>query len=149
MKQAVYFDTSALVKRYDPAEAGAARVMARLNAAPVVLSSPLTAVEVVSAFRIKERQGVFSADEVELALAAFEAHAAVGYRWVAPQPATYLEARRLLLSYTLRAYDVMHLATALSIVRAAGLQPGQLEFWTADQDQAAAARAEGLEVVLV
>lgn len=149
MKQAVYFDTSALVKRYDPAEAGAARVMARLNAAPVVLSSPLTAVEVVSAFRIKERQGVFSADEVELALAAFEAQAALQYRWVAPQPSTYQEARRLILAYPLRAYDAMHLATALSVVKAAGLRPGQLEFWTGDQAQAAAAGAEGLATVLI
>ncbi|GIW31550.1 MAG: ribonuclease VapC [Meiothermus sp.] len=146
---ASYFDTSALVKRYDPWEAGAERVMARLEEALPVLSSTLTPVEVTSALRTKERSGVFTTAEVKLALAAFEAHAAVGYRWVAPQPATYLEARRLLLSYTLRAYDAMHLATALSIVRAAGLQPGQLEFWTADQDQAAAARAEGLEVVLV
>lgn len=144
-----YFDTSALVKRYDPNEAGAARIIAFLSRSPTVFTSTLTAVEVVSTFRIKERNQVFTAAEVGLALAAFEAHAAAQYHQVAPQPSTYLEAKRLILTYQLRAYDAMHLATALTIVQAASIAPEQLEFWTSDQDQGAAAAAEGLTVMLV
>ncbi|WP_018467044.1 type II toxin-antitoxin system VapC family toxin [Calidithermus timidus] len=146
---ACYVDTSALVKRYDPNEKGAAKVIALLSSPATVLTSTLTPIEVVSAFRIKERNGVFTAGEVQLALMAFEGHVSLEYKLVAPQPGTYLEAKRLLLSYALRAYDAMHLATALTIVQAAGIQPGQLEFWTADQAQAAAAAAEGFGVVLV
>ncbi|GIW26183.1 type II toxin-antitoxin system VapC family toxin [Meiothermus sp.] len=144
-----YFDTSALVKRYDPNEAGASQVMAFLDSGSTVFTSTLTALEVVSAFRIKERSGVLTTRTLQLALTAFEAHALVAYKQVAPQPSTYLEGKRLLLSYKLRAYDALHLATALTIVRVAGIQPGQLEFWTADQEQAAAARVEGLAVMLV
>jgi len=145
----LYFDTSALIKRYDPNEAGAAQVITLLSSPPIVLTSTLTAVEVVSAFRIKERNQVLTAAEVRLALAAFEAHAAVEYGLVAPQPYTYLEAKRLLQTYKLRAYDAMHLATALTIVQAAGIKPGQLQFWTSDRDQAAAAKAEGLAVTVI
>lgn len=144
-----YFDTSKLVKRYDPNEAGAARVMVFLSRPPTVFTSTLTAIEVVSTFRTKERHLVFTPAEVGLALAAFEAHAAAQYHQVAPQPSTYLEARRLILTYKLRAYDAMHLATALTIVQAASIAPEQLEFWTSDQDQAAAAAAEGLTVITV
>jgi predicted nucleic acid-binding protein len=86
-----YFDTSALVKRYDLNEARAARVMVFLSRSPTVFTSTLTAVEVVST----------------------------------------------------------HLATALTIVQAASITPVQLEFWTSDQDQAAAAAAEGLTVIMV
>jgi len=144
-----YLDTSALVKRYDPNEKGAAKVIALLSNPATVLTSTLTPIEVISAFRMKERSGAFTAEEVRLAVRAFEAHASVEYKLIAPQPATYLEAKRLLLSHTLRAYDALHLATALTVVRAAGIQPGQLEFWSADRAQAAAAVAEGLEVRLV
>lgn len=145
----LYFDTSALIKRYDPNEAGAAQVITLLSSPQIVFTSTLTTVEVASTFRIKERSQVFTAAEVRLALAAFEADAAVKYRLVAPQPPTYLEAKRLLLTHMLRAYDAMHLATALTIVQAAGIKPGQLKFWTSDRDQATAAAAEGLAVTLV
>lgn len=53
------------------------------------------------------------------------------------------------LAHKLRAYDAVHVATALTIVSAAQIPPLQLEFWTSDQDQAAAATAEGLAVTLV
>lgn len=144
-----YFDTSALIKRYDPNETGSAKVIRLLSKPQTLYTSSLTTVEVVSTFRIKERNKVFTAAEVKLAVAAFEAHVAVEYRLVAPQPFSYLEAKRLLLSHKLRAYDAMHLATALTIVRAAGITPGQLEFWTSDRDQAAAAKAEGFTVEVV
>jgi predicted nucleic acid-binding protein len=141
-----YLDTSALIKRYDPQEPGAEAVRALLEKAKVVLTSALTPVEAVSAFRMKERSGVFSAEEVHLAIEVLEAHTALQYRLVSPGPPVYREAKRLLLSYKLRAYDALQLATALVAVRVGGLEAGALEFWTADRDQAEAARAEGLSV---
>lgn len=146
---AFYFDTSALIKRYDPNEAGSATVIALLSTPQTVFTSSLTSVEVVSTFRTKERNKVFTAAEVKLAVAAFEAHAAAEYKLVAPQPGSYSGAKRLLLTHKLRAYDAMHLATALTIVQAAKIKPGQLEFWTSDRDQAAAAKAEGFAVTVV
>lgn len=145
----LYFDTSALIKRYDPNEAGSASVIALLSIPQTVFTSSLTAAEVVSTFRIKERNGVFTSADVKLAVAAFEAHAAAEYKFVDPQPGGYLEAKRLLLAHKLRAYDAMHIATAFIIVKAAGIKPGQLEFWTGDKDQAAAAKAEGFAVRVV
>lgn len=145
----LYFDTSALIKRYDPNETGSSTVITLLSTPQTVFTSSLTAVEVVSTFRIKERNGVFTSAEVKLAVAAFEAHAAAEYKLVAPQPGSYLEAKRLLLAHKLRAYDAMHIATALTIVQAAGIKPGQLEFWTGDKDQAAAAKAEEFAVRVV
>jgi predicted nucleic acid-binding protein len=144
-----YLDTSALIKRYDPQEPGAGAVVARLEETRVILTSALTPVEAVSAFRMKQRSGVFSAEEVRLAVEVLEAHTALQYRLVSPKPPVYREAKRLLLRYKLRAYDALQLATALVVVRVSGLEVGALEFWTADRDQAGAAQAEGLSVRLV
>lgn len=55
-----YLDTSALVKRYDPEEPGAEEVRALFTRVRAVLTSSLAMVEAISAFRIKERQGVFT-----------------------------------------------------------------------------------------
>jgi predicted nucleic acid-binding protein len=141
-----FLDTSALVKRYDPHEPGGSEVRALLEGAKAVLVSSLAIVEAVSAFRIKERQGVFTPEEVHLAVEALEAHAALQYRSVPPRPPVLREAKRLLLRHKLRAYDALHLATALVVARVGGLHPQELPFWTADEEQAKAAEAEGLAV---
>jgi len=145
----VYFDTSALVKRYDPNEAGAARVAAFFATAQIVFTSALTPVEVISAFRQKQRSGAFTAAQFNLAVQDFQAHSPLEYALVQPQPSTFTTAQRLVLAYKLRAYDAVHVATALTIVSAAQIPPQQLEFWTSDQDQVSAAAAEGLAVTLV
>ena len=141
-----YLDTSALVKRYDPEEPGAEEVRALFTRVRAVLTSSLAMVEAISAFRIKERQGVFTPEEVRLAVEALEAHAALQYRLVPPRPAVLREAKRLLLRHKLRAYDALHLATALVVARVGGVESGKLLFFTADEDQARAAEAEGLAV---
>lgn len=66
-----------------------------------------------------------------------------------PQPSTFATAQRLVLTYKLRAYDAVHVATALTVTSAAQIPTVQLEFWTADQDQGSAASAEGFTVTLV
>ena len=141
-----YLDTSALVKRYDPEEPGAEGVRALFTRVRAVLTSSLAVVEAVSAFRIKERQGTFTPEEVRLAVEALEAHAALQYRLVPPRLPVLREAKRLLLRHKLRAYDALHLATALVVARVEGMEPRELPFFTADEDQARAAEAEGLTV---
>lgn len=54
-------------------------------------------------------------------------------------------AESLVVKGPLRALDAIHVATALT---ATSLTHESLQFWTADRRQAAAAEAEGLEVVL-
>jgi uncharacterized protein len=144
-----YFDTSVLVKRYDSSEVNSAAVMAFFATQPVNVSTCiLTSLEIASAFRIKERFAVFTPSDVVAALLAYDNHVATDYLLIAPQPSTYVEARRLVLTHKLRSYDAMHIATALLAIRSTNAKPSNLEFHTADKDQATAAKAEGLIVVL-
>jgi len=63
-----YFDTSALVKRYDPNEVGATLVAAFFATPQAIFTSALTPVEVMSAFRQKQRGGAFAAAQFSLAV---------------------------------------------------------------------------------
>jgi uncharacterized protein len=145
----IYFDTSALVKRYDTRETGASQVIALFATTPNIFTSSLTPLEVISALRIKERSSAFTANDVYHMTTTLDLHTNAQYDLIPPQPNTYLQARQLLLTYKLRAYDAIHIATALTIVQAANVQAQQLEFWTSDNDQALAARAMGLTVITV
>ena len=145
----IYFDTSALVKRYDPREAGAGRVIAFFATQPRILTSAFTINEVISAFRIKERGGQFTAADVSALTTTLDFHTNTDYDLVLPQADTLLMVRRLLLTHKIRHYDAMHIATALTIARATSTHPAQIEFWTSDHDQTAAARAEGFTVIAV
>jgi uncharacterized protein len=145
----VYFDTSALVKRYDTREAGASQVIAFFATNPTIFTSLFTPLEVISAFRIKERSAAFTPNDVYHMTTALDFHTNSDYDLVPPQLNTYQLARELVLRYKLRTYDALHIATALGIAQAANISPAMVNFWTSDQDQAVAAQAEGLTVVSV
>ena len=145
----VYMDSSALVKRYAPQEINASQITALFTSSLSIYTSNLTPIEIISAFRNKERFGDFSKAMVNAAINDLEAHSPKDYKLVQAVPNTYIEAKRMLLTYKLRAYDAMHVATALTIVQAANIPPIQLEFYTGDKDQAVAAQAEGFTVLLV
>jgi uncharacterized protein len=145
----VYIDSSALVKRYAPLEINASQITALFTTPLGIYTSNLTPIEMISAFRNKERSKDFSKAMVSAAINDFEAHSPKDYKLVQAVPSTYIEAKRMLLTYKLRAYDAMHVATALTIVRAANIPPVQLEFYTGDKEQAVAAQAEGFTVILV
>ena len=67
------------------------------------------------------------------------------YRLVDADDDAYLQAQQLVLRHPLRSLDALQLASAL-----AGVTRGlDLQFWTADRQQATAAEAEGLDVELV
>jgi uncharacterized protein len=146
---ATYFDTSALVKRYDAREPGAASVQAFFASPQTVYTSALTPIEVMSAFRTKQRTGAFSGKDLKAAITDYRAHSPLDYMLIQAQGNTLNEAERLVLTYKIRAYDAVHVATALTIIQVANINPAQLEFFTGDQDQAVVAQAEGLTVRLI
>jgi uncharacterized protein len=144
-----YFDTSALVKRYDIREAGAPRIQAFFSTPQIVYTSALTLVEMMSAFRTKQRTGEFTTSDMNIAIRDYNVHSPLDYKLIHPQNTTLHLAERLVLTYKIRAYDAVHVATALTIVNVAKIMPAQLEFYTSDKDQAAVAQVEGITVTLV
>jgi predicted nucleic acid-binding protein len=145
----IFLDTSALLRRYDPTEPGAARVQAicARSSGHTLLLARLASIEMASALNRKVREGLLEPAEREHLWRVFGTHARDEYRFVAFTEPIVSQAERLVFRYPLRAYDAVHLASALSAVRNA--TETDFEFWTADRRQAAAARAEGLAVELV
>jgi len=145
MKSA-YFDTSALVKRY-VSETGSKWVnnllipSLRLN----VFTSGLTAVEAVCAFSRRMREGTLSSEDYDKLVTAF--HYDMRYRYIVSDvmEITLDTACRLAESHPLRAYDAIHLATALLLNREM-IRNGRewLTFVCADDRLLDIARAENL-----
>lgn len=141
----LYLDTSALVKRYDPLESNAARIIELCDEPSHTLyTSSLTGTEVASALRRKEREKTLSAEGVMRAWAAFQAHASGEYRLLTVNDEILRDAEWLVLHHTLRAYDAVHLASARAVH--AVLTGATFTFVTADAAQAQAARTVGLDV---
>lgn len=135
-----YFDASALAKRY-VREKGSLKVR-RLLSSDVPATSRLSAVEIVSALMRRSREGAFSEQERERALAALEADmAAMLVVELAPEIVT--RAQALLRRHALRAGDAIHLASCLHL-------QDELEdeatFVAFDERLVAAARGEGVKV---
>lgn len=141
-------DTSALVKRYI-AEHGSNWVIALTD--PIqghdLYTQVVTGVEAVSAFTRKARTGEASAADVQRALTNFRYDWQTQYLVIEVTDALIAAAMDLVVRFGLRAYDAVHLASALQLHQgreSAGLSP--LIFVSADRDQLAAAATEGLAV---
>ena len=146
---AIFLDTSALVRRYDRSEPGASRV--RAICAPTrghaLLLARVAAVEVAWALARKSRDGTLDVAEHTRLWRLFRAHWRDPYQVVAMTEDAYAHAERMLFRSPLRALDALHVGCALVV--AARLPRIGLQFWTADKQQAHAARSEGLAVELV
>ncbi len=108
----LYLDTSALVKLYAN-EPGRREVENSVRAARVVAVSEIGYVEARSALARKEREGTFSADEHAAAVEQLRRDFREVYL---PRPVTgevISRAGELARKHALRAYDAVHLATAL------------------------------------
>jgi len=143
-----YLDASALVKRYVD-EVGSDWLQATIvHAEPALLfTSRMTIVEVISAFARRAREGSLSSDEFATARGAFRGDCLDEYQIMPPTMTVIDLACALLEQHPLRAYDAMHLATALGaqqFLTAQGYPP--LTFLSADERLNNAATAEGLEV---
>jgi len=144
----LYIDSSGLVKRHAQ-EAGTPWVQAITAAATgnTILTSRITVVEVVSAFRRKQRDSVLTSAEVGQLTRDFLALCTGQYRLVEVTINLLDHARTLVERHPLRAYDAVQLASALvtnTALLAAELGP--LTFVASDRQLLTAAQAEGLAV---
>ena len=148
---ALFFDTSALVRRYDDTEPGAARVQALCDPAAgnLILISRIASVEMASALNSKLRSGTIDVFRRNERWTVFLSHRHRQYRNQPLDVATLAEAEQLTFRHSLRAYDAVHLSTALQVALIMQETVGDFRFCTADRRQAGAATAEGLEVELI
>lgn len=148
---ALFFDTSALVRRYDRVEPGVGRVRAlcRRSAGHDVFLSRITSVEIASAFNRKVREGRFDGRRRNQLWLLFQSHVRQQYRIFVPDEPTFQRAEQLLFAYPLRAYDALQLAAALQVAAQVMTTMPDFRFCTADRVQAAAAQREGLTVELI
>lgn len=110
----VYFDASALAKRY-VREKGSLRVR-RLLAADVPATSRFSAVEIASALARRAREGAIAADDSERAVSALDDDLSA-MLVVELTPAVVTRAQALLQRHPLRAGDAVQLASCLELQR--------------------------------
>lgn len=137
-----YLDTSALVKRF-VWEAGSSEVQSLVRGGEPVASATIAYAELYSGLTRRHREGVLSRFQYRLACGRFERD------WMAlvkvELGAEILSsARRLIQHHSLRAFDAIHLASALAL-RAAADEP--VTFVAADHRLLRAAAGERLATV--
>jgi uncharacterized protein len=135
-----YFDASALVKRY-VREEGTTKVR-RLLASDVPVTSRLSAVEIPSALARRGREGAFSPEDRDRAVAALEADLA-SMLVVELTKDIVMRAQALIRRHPLRAGDAVQLASCLYIQDELGEKTTFIGF---DDRLADAALSEGLAV---
>ena len=140
----VYLDTSALVKLY-LVEAGSERVKEVSENAPTVCTSILAYVEAHSAFARKYRARELSVSQFQETIRSLEADWG-SYYIVKLDDLIVRTAASLVGTRALRALDALHLASAKAVKNSTGLE---VLFIAADNRLIQAAKAEGLDVVLV
>jgi predicted nucleic acid-binding protein len=143
-----YLDASALVKRYVD-ESGSDWL--RTTLAPIqtrlLFTSRLTIVEVSSAVARRVRDGSLTPDEFDAVWNAFRGDCLHEYQIMPPAMSVVDQACVLLARYPLRAYDAVHLASALGAQQFLTDQNfPSLTFLSADGHLNDAATAEGLTV---
>jgi predicted nucleic acid-binding protein len=147
----LFFDTSALIRRYDHAGPGANAVRRLCDPANrhLILIAQMTATEVASALSRKFREQVLSASERDRLWREFQLHRFEQYRVVALIETTFTTAEDLLFSQPLRAYDALQIASSLQATRYFPHHLSEFRFCTADERQATAAANQGLPVEFI
>jgi predicted nucleic acid-binding protein len=135
----LYLDTSALVKLY-VSERGSAHVQESLRRAQVAATSRVAYPEARSALSRRSREGALSGPGLRRAVAALDADMD-SLVLVELNGGVARLAGDLAERHAIRAYDAIHLASALELTRWLGDTASLLTF---DNRQADAARAEGL-----
>lgn len=137
----LYADTSALIKRYIH-ENGSEQVVALLDEFPIIGTAVLTQVEMASAMAKAVRLGWVDETEIAAAWQDFISH------WLSytrlPNSTVILErAASLIWRHGLRAYDAVHLASAMIWKDMTG---DEVTFACYDRTLAEAALQEGLQI---
>jgi predicted nucleic acid-binding protein len=138
----IFFDTSALAKRYI-VETGSSWIRSWMLASKrhVIIVSAITNVEMTSLVMRREREkSVTPAERIRI-LNNFLRHLDERYQVIELNDNLFDEARRLLVKHPLRALDAIQLASALRAAKILSIQP---TFISADTRLLAAASAEGL-----
>jgi uncharacterized protein len=143
-----YLDASALVKRYVNEEGSDwLRVAITPGRSQLLFTSRMTIVEVISAFARRVRDGSLTLEEFASARDLFRGDCLDEYQIMPPTIAVVDSASVLLERHPLRAYDAIHLATALGAQQfLADQNYPALTFLSADDRLNQAAAAEGLAV---
>jgi predicted nucleic acid-binding protein len=144
-----YLDTSALVKRYVTSEAGSLWVQQITDSAmaPLILMSYIGLVEVAAAFARKERDGMITASERRQYLGLFVVDCQSQFHLLPTTDIVLRLAAELTHRQALRAYDAVHLATALQANQLLlGAGAAALTFISSDGRLCSAAQAEGLTI---
>ncbi|WP_255192176.1 type II toxin-antitoxin system VapC family toxin [Natronobeatus ordinarius] len=138
----LFFDTSALAKRY--AEEPGTETVDRLiesDESTVIITS-LTIIELASALRRKQNRGSLSNSDVDGLLTAFFRESLENFTIVALDETRFERALELVLGDDLRTLDSLQLAAALDV--ATDLE---CTFVCADRELVAVADSHGLEAV--
>jgi predicted nucleic acid-binding protein len=111
------------------------------------LISRLLPTEIASALAMGVRTGVSSTAERDALWQLFLSDLADQYMTVELAEPIWSHAHRLIFKYALRAADAIHVGTALMLTERSQWQ--DISFFTADERQARAARAEALAVQFI
>lgn len=143
-----YVDTSALVKRYvDETGSGWLRTVLGAEPLPSIIIVHLAIVEMTSALTRRSREGVLTPAEYAQLQNAFRLDCLDEYEIAIAVGNSIDQANRLLEAYPLRAYDAVHLATAVvANQRLVDNDLAPLTFLSSDDRLNDAAFAQGLAV---
>jgi predicted nucleic acid-binding protein len=145
---AYYLDTSALLKRY-LVEMGSGWLRRTLAPAHelVIVTTRLLVVELISALNRRVREGTVTTHDYMRLSGRFRDDCRSAYHLIALDDAIISMACALLERHPLRAYDAVHLATALTVHQLLAREEGvDFVFLSADDRLNNAASAEGLAV---
>ena len=135
----IYLDTSALIKRF-VTENGSPLVESLVGQEGPIATAKIAYVEVHAGLTRKHREGHLSGRQYALACRQFESDWQAYIR-VDLQDEILILARDLIQRHTLRGFDAIHLASALSLGAALG---EEITLAAADERLLRAARAERL-----
>jgi uncharacterized protein len=147
MVAAYFLDSSALLKRY-LSEIGTAWVQALTAKASgnILLISRITSVEILSAIARRQREGSLTSEQTQTLRTIFQQHFTDQYEIVELTPTLTTLAGELCARQSLRAYDAVQLASALTILPIIAQSPENfLTFLTADDRLLRAAQLEHLQ----
>ena len=138
-----YFDTSALAKNYIR-EAASARVRALLTSYEF-LSSAITPIELSSAIQRRYRRGEITAMNYNSIMARVNADKSF-WQLIEPVPQVLIRAEGLVVNYSVRTLDAIHLASALIVQESLSMP---LQFVSADDRQIEAALSCQLRTISI
>ena len=147
MVAAYFLDSSALLKRY-LSEIGTAWVQSLTAKASenILLISRITSVEILSAIARRQREGSLTSEQTQTLQTIFQQHFTDQYEIVELTPTLTTLAGELCVRQSLRAYDAVQLASALTILPIIAQSPENfLTFLTADDRLLRAAQLEHLQ----